>query len=196
MSDVMHRALDLLRQLPTVGEKTATRLLHYILSAPPEYGRALGRTLAEVVDKVRPCPVCGNLSELEPCELCRDERRDRSLLCVVEKVADLIAIEASGAYRGLYHVLGGVLSPLDGRGPEQLRIRQLLERLPGEFVEVILATGAGVEGEATALYLKQKIEPLGIRVSRIASGVPVGGELEYVDRSTINRALNGRRSMD
>lgn len=195
METSMQKLHRLLKQLPAVGEKTATRLVYHILTCPPDYGRALAAAIVEVLERIRPCPECGNLSENLPCDICRDPRRERSLLCVVEKVPDLNAIESSGAYRGLYHVLGGVLSPLDGRGPAQLNTESLLRRLPGEFREVILATGAGVEGEATALYLKEKIEPLGLKVSRIASGIPVGGELEYVDRSTLGLALAGRRQI-
>jgi recombination protein RecR len=139
--------------------------------------------------------MCGNLAEQASCPICSDPRRDGSLLCVVEKVPDLIAIENSHEYRGRYHVLHGVLSPLDGTGPEQIRIEELLKRLPGDVTEVILATSSSVEGEATAIYLKKLIEQLGVKVSRIASGIPVGGELEYVDRGTIGRALAGRREM-
>ncbi|RME20248.1 MAG: recombination protein RecR [Deltaproteobacteria bacterium] len=196
MSAAMERAIALLRRLPSVGEKTAQRMLHHILSSPPEYGRALGQALLDVVEKVHPCPVCGNLSENAPCEICSDPHRDQTLLCIVEKVSDLLAIEAAGGYRGLYHVLGGTLSPLEGRGPEQLRIQSLLERLPGKIREVIIATSAGVEGEATAMYLKNRLEPLGLKVSRIAAGVPVGGDLEYIDRSTLELAIKARRPMD
>lgn len=195
MSDALKRLSGLLRQLPGVGEKTAQRLMLAVLGAPREYGLALGAALVEVVERVHACAPCGNLTEESPCALCRDPRRDRGLLCVVERVPDLMAIEASHEYRGLYHVLGGALSPLDGVGPEGLRLEDLMARLPGEFREVILATSASVEGEATALYLKRKLEPLGLRLTRIASGIPVGGELEYVDRGTLGRALSGRREM-
>ena len=196
MPGSMERAIALLRRLPSVGEKTAQRILHHILNAPAEYGRALGQALLDVVEKVRPCSVCGNLSENDPCEICTDPRRDQTIICVVEKVSDLQAIEAAGGYRGLYHVLGGTLSPLDGRGPEQLRIRSLIDRLSGKVREVIIATGAGVEGEATAMYVKNRLEPMGLSVSRIASGIPVGGELEYIDRSTLELAIKARRPME
>lgn len=195
MADAMRSLIDLLRQLPGVGEKTATRFVFHILSAAPAYGRALATSIRDVVERVGPCEVCGNLSESSPCPLCSDPRRDRSVICVVEKVQDLAAIENSHEYRGLFHVLHGVLSPLEGKGPEEIKIEQLMRRLPGEVREVILATSASVEGEATAIYLKKRIEEHGIRVTRIASGIPVGGELEYIDRGTIGRALAGRRDM-
>jgi len=195
MADSMHRLIQLLKQLPGIGEKTATRLVHAILAGTPEYGRALGAAVTEVVEKIHPCQVCGNLTDLDACAICADSRRDQSLMCVVEKVPDLMAIESSGEFRGLFHVLGGVLNPLDGAGPDQLRVDGLMARLPGEVREVILATSSSVEGEATALYLKRRLEALGLTVSRIAAGIPVGGELEYVDRSTIGLALRGRREM-
>jgi recombination protein RecR len=195
MADAMRRLINLLRQLPGVGEKTASRLVFYILSAAPDYGQALARAVKDVIERVHPCKVCGNLAEQSPCQICSDHKRDRSVICVVEKVPDLLAIENTHEYRGLYHVLQGVLSPLDGAGPEQIRVEELLERLKEEIREVILATSPSVEGEATALYLKKRITTAGIKVSRIASGIPVGGELEYVDRGTIGRALSGRREM-
>jgi len=195
VSESIDRLKALLKRLPAVGEKTAARMVNHILNSPPDYGRALAQAVAEVIARVRPCAECGNFAEEELCPICRDPGRDRTLLCVVEKVSDLQAIEASGAYRGLYHVLGGVLSPLEGRGPAQLNIEKLLGRLPGGFQEVILATGASVEGEATALYLKERLEKLGLEISRIASGVPVGGELEYIDGGTLGRALKGRQRM-
>ncbi len=198
MADAMRRLIALMRQLPGIGEKTATRLVFAILSSPAEYGRALSDAIADVVERVLPCEVCGNLTDLtesRTCSICADPRRDTALICVVEKVPDLMAINSSDEYRGLFHVLGGVLDPLGGTGPEQIRVAGLMERLPGQVREVILATSSSVEGEATALYLKRLIEKKGIKVTRIASGIPVGGELEYVDRSTIGLALRGRREM-
>ncbi len=195
MADAMQRLIGLLRQLPSVGEKTATRLVFHILSSPPDYGHALAQAVADVVERVHPCRRCGNLSETSPCSLCADPRRDQSVICVVEKVQDLLAVENSHEYRGLYHVLGGALSPLEGKGPDQIRATELVDRLGSEVREVILATSASVEGEATALYLKKRIEQAGVRVSRIASGIPVGGELEYIDRGTLALALSGRREM-
>jgi len=193
--DAMGRLISLLKQLPGVGEKTATRLVFHILSSSQDYGRALSRAVTDVVERVKPCEQCGNLSELSPCPICTDPKRDPSVICVVEKVQDLLAIESTHEYRGLYHVLHGTLSPLDGKGPEQIRIQELLDRLEKGVKEIIVATSSSVEGEATALYIKKRVDPLGIRVSRIASGIPVGGELEYSDRGTIGRALTGRREM-
>jgi len=195
MADAMRRLISLLRQLPGVGEKTASRLVFYILSAAPDYGQALSHSIKDVVERVGPCKVCGNLSEQSPCQICSDPKRDRTVICVVEKVPDLLAIENTHEFRGMYHVLQGVLSPLDGAGPDQIRGEELIERLKGEVQEVILATSPSVEGEATALYLRKRISSTGVRVSRIASGIPVGGELEYVDRGTIGKALSGRREM-
>jgi recombination protein RecR len=195
MADAMGRLISLLKQLPGVGEKTATRLVFHILSSSRDYGRALARAVTDVVERVRPCEQCGNLSELSPCPICTDPKRDSSVICVVEKVQDLLAIESTHEYRGLYHVLHGTLSPLDGKGPEQIRIAELLDRVEKGVKELIVATSSSVEGEATALYIKKRVDSLGIRVSRIASGIPVGGELEYTDRGTIGRALSGRREM-
>jgi recombination protein RecR len=195
MADAMSRLISLLKQLPGVGEKTATRLVFHILSSSRDYGRALARAVTDVVERVRPCEQCGNLSEMSPCQICTDPKRDPTVICVVEKVQDLLAIESTHEYRGLYHVLHGTLSPLDGKGPEQIRISELLDRLEKGVKEIIVATASSVEGEATALYIKKRVDSLGIRVSRIASGIPVGGELEYTDRGTIGRALSGRREM-
>jgi recombination protein RecR len=195
MADAMGRLISLLKQLPGVGEKTATRLVFHILSSSRDYGRALSRAVTDVVERVKPCEQCGNLSEISPCQICTDPKRDPSVICVVEKVQDLLAIENTHEYRGLYHVLHGTLSPLDGKGPEQIRIAELLDRVEKDVKEIIVATSSSVEGEATALYIKKRVDSLGIRVSRIASGIPVGGELEYTDRGTIGRALTGRREM-
>jgi recombination protein RecR len=196
MADAMRRLINLLRQLPGVGEKTASRLVFYILSAPPDFGQALSGAIRDVVEQVGPCELCGNLSEQSPCTICSDPRRDGSVICVVEKVPDLLAIENTHEFRGLYHVLQGLLSPLDGTGPDQIRAEELISRIQeGDVREVILAVSPNVEGEATALYLKKRMESMGVKVSRIASGIPVGGELEYVDKGTIGRALSGRREM-
>jgi len=195
MADAMGRLISLLKQLPGVGEKTATRLVFHILSSSRDYGRALARSVADVVERVHPCEKCGNLSETSPCRICTDPKRETSVICVVEKVQDLLAIENSHEYRGLYHVLHGTLNPLEGQGPDQIRIGELIDRLETGVKEVIVATSSSVEGEATALYIKKRVDPLGIKVSRIASGIPVGGEIEYTDRGTIGRALSGRREM-
>jgi recombination protein RecR len=184
-------------RLPGVGRKTALRLTYHLLKRPPEETRRLARALERVADRVRPCGRCGNLTETDPCDLCANPRRDRAVVCVVEEAADIGAIERTGQYRGLYHVLGGRLSPLDGVGPAELSVEPLLERLRNgsEVREVIVATNPSVEGEATALYLQKLIGPLGVRVTRLARGLPVGGDLEYADGVTIAEALAGRREL-
>jgi recombination protein RecR len=193
--DPIGRLVRELAKLPGIGEKTATRLAFYVLRAPDAYARELAQALVEVKEKIRLCEQCMNLTEQSPCGLCTDARRDPKVICVVAHAPDLYAIERTGGYRGHYHVLHGVLSPLDGIGPDDLRIRELLTRLSKGIEEVIVATSPNVEGEATALYLSKVIKPLGTRVSRIASGVAVGGELEYADGVTIARALDARRDM-
>jgi recombination protein RecR len=196
VADPLSVLVQLLSKLPGVGEKTATRLAFHILKAPPSYAQELARAVVDVKERLRPCSVCFHLTEQDPCAFCSDPRRDGALLCVVALPQDLMAIERTGSYRGRYHVLHGVLSPLDGIGPDELRIQPLLERLGrGEIKEVILATSPNVEGDATALYLAGLIKPLGIRATRIASGVPIGGELEYADGVTLNRAFESRRDL-
>ena len=186
-----------LSRLPGIGRKTATRLTYYLLKQPPDAVHRLARALDGVVDRVVPCSVCGNLTEADPCPVCGDLRRDRSVICVVEEASDIGAIERSGGYRGLYHVLGGHLSPLDGIGPDELRIEALRGRLAGgaEVQEVILATNPSMEGEVTATYVRGIVEEAGVRVTRIALGLPVGGDLEYADSVTVARALAARREM-
>lgn len=186
-----------LAKLPGIGRKTATRLTYHLLKQPAVAVTRLARTIDAVVERVRPCTVCGNLSETEPCAICADERRDGTVICVVEEASDIGAIERSGEYRGRYHVLGGRLSPLDGVGPEDLRIGALEARLAdGTGVrEVILATNPSMEGEVTATYVRGLLEACGVRVTRIALGLPMGGELEYADGVTIARALAARREM-
>jgi recombination protein RecR len=195
-TDPIQRLILRLARLPGIGEKTATRLAFHILRAPEGQARELAQAILEVREKIRLCSVCCTLTEDDPCAICADARRDASLLCVVAQPTDLLAVERSGHYRGRYHVLHGVLSPLDGIGPDDLRIGELVRRLDAAGPrEVILATSPNVEGEATAMYLARLIKPLGVRVTRIASGVPIGGELEYVDQVTLTRALEGRREM-
>jgi len=195
-TDPISRLIRELAKLPGVGEKTASRLAFHILRAPGEYARDLATALVEVKEKIRLCGVCMNLTEEDPCALCSDARRDGSLVAVVATPPDLYAIERTGGFRGRYHVLHGVLSPLEGVGPDDLRIKELLARVAkGDLKEVILATSPNVEGEATALYLAKMLRPLGIKVTRIASGLAVGGELEYADGVTITRALEARREM-
>lgn len=187
-----------LSRLPGIGPKTALRLVHHLMKGSKDDTLRLSRAFVELAERIRPCTRCGNFSEHELCEICANPRRDPSVLCVVEEAFEVGAIERAGQFRGLFHVLGGRLSPLDGIGPEELRIASLLERIrsaSGEVREVIIATNASVEGEATAVYLEQLIRPLGARVTRIARGIPVGSDLEYVDGTTIAEALAGRREM-
>lgn len=184
-----------LARLPGIGRKTALRLTYHLLKRPPEEMRRLSGALEAVAERVRTCSRCGNLTEQDPCEVCTSPRRDQSVLCIVEEASDIEAIERTGEYQGLYHVLGGRLSPLEGVGPDDLNLRSLLDRLQGgtQVGEVIVATNPSVEGEATAIYVQKLLRPLGIRVTRIARGLPVGGDLEYADGVTIAEALAGRR---
>lgn len=189
-----------LGKLPGIGEKTAARLAFHVLRAPIEDAQALAQAITDLRTKIRLCGACWDFTEQDPCAICRDQRRDTTLLCVVAHPQDVIAIERTGGYRGRYHVLHGVLSPLEGIGPEDLRIAELVKRCgdsqSSEAVrEVIVATNPSVEGETTAIYLAKLIRPLGLKVSRIATGVPMGGELEYADRLTLARALDGRREL-
>jgi recombination protein RecR len=186
-----------LAKLPGIGRKTATRLTYYLLKQPAAAVTRLARTIDAVAEHVRPCSRCGNLSETDPCPICEDGRRDQSVVCVVEEASDIGAIERSGDYRGVYHVLGGRLSPLDGVGPEDLRLESLQARVAngGPVREVILATNPSMEGEVTATFVRGVLEASGVRVTRIALGLPVGGELEYADGVTIARALAARREM-
>lgn len=195
--DPIQRLTVELSRLPGIGEKTAQRLAFHILRAKPEYARSLASAIVDVVEKVRLCSVCCGLTELDPCAFCKDAKRDTSVICVVENVPDLLAVERTREFRGRYHVLHGALSPLDGVGPDQLRIKELVLRLQGAdpVQEVIVATHPDVEGEATALYLTRLLRPLGVRVTRIAQGVPMGGDLEYADQATLARALQGRREI-
>ncbi len=194
--DPLNRLVVELAKLPGIGEKTAQRLAFHILRSPAQYAQDLSAAIAEVVKKVRLCQRCFGLTEAELCQMCQDPRRDERLLCVVENVADQLAIERTREFRGRYHVLHGVLSPLDGTGPDQLRIRELLNRLrDGGTEEVIVATNPDVEGEATALYLTRLLKPMGLKVTRIAQGLPIGSDLEFADQATLSRALAERREM-
>ncbi len=185
-----------LSRLPGIGRKTALRLTYHLLKQPKERSERLAHALVELAARVKPCGVCGNLTEEPECAICRDPRRDRSVICAVEEAADIGAIERAGEFRGLYHVLGGRISPLDGIGPEDLTVSDLERRVVGgQITEIIVATNPSVEGEATALYLQQALAPLGVRVSRIARGLPIGGDLEYADGVTIAQALAARRDM-
>ncbi len=183
-------------RLPGVGPRTASRLVHHLLRVSPEEARRLADSIVALIDKVRTCEICGNFSESNVCEICTDTRRDRSVICVVESAFDVRSIQGTGRFQGVFHVLGGHLSPLDGIGPAQLRVESLLRRIReagGAVSEVILATNPSVEGEATAVYLEDQLRPLGPRVTRLARGLPVGSDLEYVDGSTLAEALSGRR---
>jgi len=185
-----------LARLPGIGRKTAQRLTYHLLKQSADQSRRLAQALVTLVDTVRPCTRCYNLTEAALCSLCTDARRDPSLVCVVEDAADIASIERAGEFRGRYHVLGGRLSPLDGVGPDDLTIGALLARVPEDAItEVIVATNPSLEGEATALYLQRQLAPLGVRVTRIARGLPVGGDLEYADGVTIAQALQARREM-
>lgn len=187
----VNRLTHELSKLPGIGQKTALRLVLHILKQPGTYARALAASLMEVAEKVRFCTQCFHLTDVNPCTICVDPKRKKDLLCVVEESSDLMAIERAGGYRGLYHVLQGCLSPLDGIGPEQLRVQELVARLHSVH-EVILATNLSVTGDATALYLAKLIKPAGLRVTKLASGLPVGSEIEYVDHVTLARALESR----
>ncbi|MFA5891060.1 MAG: recombination mediator RecR [Actinomycetota bacterium] len=188
--------IDAFRRLPGIGSKSAQRLAFHLLKSPAEDARALAGAIVAAKEKVTICSVCFNVSEGKQCNFCRDPKRDSSLICVVEEPGDIIAVERTQEFRGRYHVLGGHISPMDGVGPDDLRMRELVQRLgDGEVVEVILCTNPTVEGEATALYLARLIKPLSVRVTRIASGLPVGGDLEYADEVTLGRALEGRREL-
>jgi len=186
-----------LAKLPGIGRKTATRLTYHLLKQPRETVARLAGAVAAIAERVRTCTICGNLSESDPCEICQDPRRDTAVLCVVEEASDIGAIERTGEYRGLYHVLGGHLSPLDGIGPEELRITALQQRLAnGSLVrEVILATNPSMEGEVTATFLGRALGDYGVRITRIALGLPVGGDLEYADGVTIAQAIAARREV-
>lgn len=192
----LKRLIHSLGKLPGIGEKTAARLAFHILRQPSDYAKELAQALVDVKERMRICSVCCNLSEDDPCEICSDPKRSDAAICVVEEPRDLIAIEKVREHKGRYHILHGSLSPIDGVGPEELKIRELLGRLhDGDVKEVIVATNPTVSGEATALYLSKLIKPLGVRVTRIAHGVPVGGSLEFIDEATLSKALENRREI-
>ncbi len=194
---VVQSLIDELGRLPGVGPKSAQRIAFHLLSADAVDVRRLAAVLIEVTEKVRFCRICGNVAEEEECRICRDPRRDLSVICVVEEPKDVATIEKIREFRGRYHVLGGAISPIDGIGPEDLRTRELMARLSdGSVTELILATDPNLEGEATATYLARLVKPLGLRVTRPASGLPVGGDLEYADEVTLGRAFEGRRLLD
>jgi recombination protein RecR len=196
IADPIQSLINEFSKLPTVGPKTAARLVFYILNRPRNEAHALAEAILAVKDKVRFCSVCFSLTEAEPCDLCTDERRDASIICVVAEAKDIYAIERTSAFKGRYHVLGGLISPMDGIGAAQLRVKELIERIGSERPsEIILATNPNAEGEATALYLSRLLQPLGIVVSRLAYGLPIGGDLDYADEVTLAKALEGRRAL-
>ena len=186
--------IEAFEALPGIGPKTAARLTYYLLHAPEALSQKLSEATRDLKTKTKICSICQNITEGDPCEICDDETRDRSIICVVEDPLDVWAIERSGSFNGLYHVLHGVIAPLDNIGPEELRINELLKRLKDghEVKELILATNPSMEGEATAMYIQRLIKPLAIKVTRIARGIPIGAELEYADEVTVRRALEGR----
>jgi recombination protein RecR len=190
------RLIDAFSKLPGIGEKSATRLAFHILRAPGDYAERLAKSIVDTKNKVTLCPICYSFTSENLCTICKDEERDKTTICVVEKPVDLIAIEKSSEFSGKYHVLHGVISPIDGIGPEDLRMKELISRLgDGNVREVIIATNTSVEGEATALYLAKLIKPSGVDVTRIAHGIPVGGDIEYIDEITLGKALRDRKKM-
>jgi recombination protein RecR len=194
---VVQDLIDELGRLPGVGPKGAQRIAFHLLAADPEDVRRLAAALVEVTERVRFCRTCGNVAEEDECRICRDPRRDQSVICVVEEPKDVAAVEKMREYRGRYHVLGGAISPIEGVGPDDLRVKELMARLAdGTVTELILATDPNLEGEATATYLARLVKPMGLRVTRPASGLPVGGDLEYADEITLGRAFEGRRLLD
>ena len=194
---VVQNLIDELGRLPGVGPKSAQRIAFHLLAADPADVNRLTEALKEVKEKVRFCRTCGNVAEAEECRICRDTRRDMHVICVVEESKDVVAVEKTREFRGRYHVLGGAISPIEGVGPDDLRIKELMIRLAdGEITELILATDPNLEGEATATYLARLVKPMGIAVTRLASGLPVGGDLEYADEVTLGRAFEGRRLLD
>ena len=194
-SEAVERAIHEISKLPGIGRKTAQRHVFYLLKTSREEVDLLAKALLDLKDKVKHCSICFNITEHDPCGLCTSEKRDKSLICVVEEPNDVVALERTGEFHGLYHCLGGVLSPLDGIGPDDLKIKELLVRLTDQVKEIIVATNPNTEGEATALYLSRLIKPLNIKLSRIARGIPVGADLEYADEITLSRAIQGRISI-
>ncbi|HAW60230.1 MAG TPA: recombination protein RecR [Actinobacteria bacterium] len=200
-AEPLARLIEELTKLPGIGPKSAQRLAFHILKTDSEEAKKLAEAILLVKEKIKFCKACFNVTDQELCEYCRDSKRDGSIICVVEEPRDIVALEKTGEFKGVYHVLQGAISPIEGVGPEDVRVRELLDRLKGEtqagqrVKEIILATNPNIEGEATAMYIAKLVKPLGVRVTRIASGLPVGGDLEYADEVTLGRALEGRREM-
>jgi len=191
-SEALQQLVEEFSQLPGVGKKSAQRMALYILKQPREDVLRMAKALVNVKDRIRYCTSCSNITEVDPCPICSSAKRDRQTICVVEEPNDVIALEKTNEFRGLYHVLGGALSPLDGIGPEELKVNELLTRMTDGVTEVILAMNPNIEGEATTIYLSRLLKPLGVRVTRIARGLPMGGDLEFADEATLSRALEGR----
>ncbi|MBN2008671.1 recombination protein RecR [candidate division KSB1 bacterium] len=191
----IERAVDELSKLPGIGRKTAQRLVFYLMKIPRQDVEELSRALIDIKDKATYCSVCFNITENDPCSVCTNNNRNRSLICVVEEANDVVAFERTGEFKGLYHVLGGALSPLDGIGPDSLKICELIQRIDDSVHEIIIATNPNAEGEATALYIAKLVKPLGIKISRIARGIPVGTDIEYADEMTLTRAIEGRSTL-
>jgi len=191
-SEALQQLIEEFSRLPGIGRKSAQRIALFILKQPREEVVRIAKALVNVKDRIRYCSVCCNITEADPCAICASQKRDRATICVVEEPNDVIALEKTNEFRGLYHVLGGSLSPLDGVGPDELKVKELLSRIGEGVTEVILAMNPNVEGEATTIYLTRLLKPLGVRVSRIARGLPVGGDLEFADEATLSRALEGR----
>lgn len=190
------RLIEQLGKMPGIGPKTAQRLAFYLLNNDPKESKELASAIIDAREKIKYCTVCSNLTDIDPCIICRDESRNRAVICVVEEPRDVVAIEKTREYRGLYHILQGTISPMDGIGPDELKIKELLSRLQDAGIgEIIVATNPDIEGEATAMYLARLIKPLGIRVSRLAHGLPVGGDIEYADEVTLSKAFEGRREI-
>jgi recombination protein RecR len=190
------RLIEAFNKLPGIGPKSAQRLTYYLLRAPLEEAQALAQAILEVKEKIVLCSICQNITDIDPCVICDDSQRDRTKICIVEEPLDILALERTGSYKGLYHVLHGVISPMDGIGPDELKVKELLVRLKdGEVQEVIMATNPNLEGEATAMYLGRLLVPFGVRITRLARGLPVGADLEYADNVTLTRALEGRQEV-
>jgi recombination protein RecR len=185
-----------LQKLPSIGNKTAQRIALHILRKPEEDAQKLAKSIAEVKGKIVYCSICGSIADRDPCGICSDPRRDRKVICIVEETDDVIALERTGIFKGVYHVLRGAISPLDGISPEDLRIRELFERINTEDIEeIIMATNPNASGQATAIYLSKKIKPLNIKITQLAHGIPMGGDIDYVDEVTLGKALEGRREL-
>jgi recombination protein RecR len=195
-AEPVSRLIEEFNKLPGIGPKSAARLAYHLLRMPEDEARSLAEAIIAIKERIVLCSICQNITDSDPCAICRSEERDQSKVCVVEEPLDILALERTGQYQGLYHVLHGVISPMEGIGPDDLKIRELLERLKsGKVEEVILATNPNLEGEATAMYLQRLLSPLGVRITSLARGLPVGGDLEYADEVTLSRALEGRREV-